>query len=459
MRDESKDIGAIEASAGCGCNEEDTEQIKRRKRLHEMEDTDLLTAGQYQTIQWQELWTDKITLDKEEVPLLTSDKLISISHFYKAGTLLLLLVLNLHLCENVASLPVNVRGTGNNQVYLQDLFNHAIRLSYNISELNREMRKMFMLELNKDEKNMLKMLDSCHSPPINTPKTIQESRKLSVHPGIEHDYAEWSDLKSLQAADEETCLSSLFKLSFCLAIDTYMVDLNLKYLISGALLLLVVPNLLLWENVASVPLSTNETDDDNLYLEELFDHAMILLHNISKLNIEMRKIYMLEYFEDQEFLVKTLTCCHNYTIKTPKNMDAIQKISVEDFPKLILSRVQAWNDTLHNLLTILESTPGTHDAVLSIARDIRTKNAELFEASKKILNKIYGKIEIVDHAVLTGLEDFQSSDEDFRLFALCKLSYCLRQDMNMVNIYLQLLSCVMLVKSDVCLYPQIRDNS
>lgn len=104
-----------------------------------------LTAGQHQTIQWQELWTDKITLDKEEeVPLLTSDKLISVSRFYKAGTLLLILVLNLFLWKNVASLPVNVRGTGNDQVYLQDLFNHAIRLSYNISELNREMRKMFV---------------------------------------------------------------------------------------------------------------------------------------------------------------------------------------------------------------------------------------------------------------------------------------------------------------------------
>lgn len=56
--------------------------------------------------------------------------------------------------------------------------------------------------------------------------------------------------------------------------------------------MLLVSNFLLWENVASVPLSTNETDADNLYLEELFDHAMILLHNISKLNTEMRRTYV-----------------------------------------------------------------------------------------------------------------------------------------------------------------------
>ncbi|XP_052584461.1 prolactin-7C1-like [Peromyscus californicus insignis] len=206
--------------------------------------------------------------------------------------LLLILVLNLLLCENVAPLPVNVPGAGQGEVYLQDLFDHALMLSYNISELNREMRKMFMLYLYKNEKTMSKMLDSCRTVPVDIPQTIQEARKLSledflkltlnlmgtwndplhyqvakltgmpgandailstakdietqnkellklikwilnmVHPGIENeDYAEWSDLESLQASDEKTCLSALFKLSFCLETDTKKVDLNLKYLI------------------------------------------------------------------------------------------------------------------------------------------------------------------------------------------------------------------------------------
>lgn len=50
--------------------------------------------------------------------------------------------------------------------------------------------------------------------------------------------------------------------------------------------------------------------------------------------------------------------------------------------------MQAWNDTLHNLLIILGSMPGTHDDVLSLAKDIRTKTAELFEDTKGILNKV-----------------------------------------------------------------------
>ncbi|OBS63874.1 hypothetical protein A6R68_07587, partial [Neotoma lepida] len=114
------------------------------------------------------------------------------------------------------------------------------------------------------------------------------------------------------------------------------------------LLLLLVSNLLLWEKVASVPLSSDEIDDDQLYLKKLFDHAMILSQNISKLNIEMRRTYL------------------------------------EDFPKLILSRLRAWNDTLKNLLTILGNR--THNDVISLAKDIERKYAELSEDIKSILS-------------------------------------------------------------------------
>ncbi|XP_076429214.1 prolactin-7A1-like isoform X3 [Peromyscus maniculatus bairdii] len=240
----------------------------------------------------------------------------------------------------------------------------------------------------------------------------------------------------------------------------------------GALLLLLVSNLLLWENVVSVPLSSNETDDDQLYLKELFDHALILSQDISKLNTEMRRIFtisessakffdkfMFEFLGGKELLVKTLTRCHNYSIKTPENVDEAQKISLEDFPKLILSRVRAWNDTLDNLLTILGSMPGMHDDILSIAKDIRTKNAELFEHTKSILSKVFGTTENVDYTFWSGLEDFQSSDEDFRFFALCKSSYCLHVDMNTVDLSLMLLGCVVLVDSDICSSPRIGDYS
>ncbi|KAL6088715.1 hypothetical protein STEG23_000806, partial [Scotinomys teguina] len=414
----------------------------------------------------------------------------------KAGMFLLILVLNLLLCENVAPLPMNVSGAGHRQVYLQDLFDHALMLTYNISELNMEMSNMFLLDLNKDEKTMSKMLDSCHTLPINSPQTIQEARKLALEDFLKivlNLMGTWNDplhyqvakltgmpgandailstAKGIEAQNKELLkliswiLNTMtlcwpFSMKFHKETDLEQINATIHPILmfilnqfhttvrhedkmKGELLLLVVvSNFLLWENVASVPSSSIETDDDQLYLKELFDHAMILIQNISKLNTELRRTYMLEFFEDQEFLIKTLTCCHNYSIKTPENLDEAQRISVEDFPKLILSRVWAWNDTLKNLLTILRNRTGTHNDVILLAKDIERKNAELSEDIKNILSSIYIKTENVDYTVLTGLEDLQSSDEEFRHFALCKLSYCLRVDMNMVDICLKLLICV-----------------
>ncbi|XP_057644042.1 prolactin-7A1-like [Chionomys nivalis] len=250
---------------------------------------------------------------------------------------------------------------------------------------------------------------------------------------------------------------------------------------SWALLVLLMSNLLLWENVTSAPLNSNETDE--LYLTELFDHARLLCQNIRDLNMDLPRVFtvsassakvsnkfvstsspsgssnqMLELLGNQEFLVKNLISCHNYSIKSPENMDEVQKISLEDFPKLILSRMQAWNDTLHNLLIILGSMPGSYNDVLSLAKDIRTKTAKLFEDTKSILSKIYGTTENVDYTLWSGLEAIQSSDEDSRFIVLCKLSYCLHTDLQTVDLSLMILRCMVLVDSDICSSPRIGDS-
>ncbi|XP_052013546.1 prolactin-7A1-like isoform X2 [Apodemus sylvaticus] len=254
---------------------------------------------------------------------------------------------------------------------------------------------------------------------------------------------------------------------------------------SWALMLLVVPNLLLWEKVASVPLSSNGTDDDPLSIKGQFDGAMILSKNISDLNMELRRIFtiseisaklfdkflsssslnsydqfMLEFLGHQE-LLKNLTYCHKYSIKIPEDMEEAQKvISLEDFPNLILSRMQAWNETLKDLINLLETTPEMDDDILPIYKNIGTKIAELLVDTESILSQIYGTTENVDdYTSWSGLEDFQSSDEESRFFALCKLTYCLHVDIHTANLYLQFLRCVVLVNSDSCLSPKIESDS
>ncbi|XP_055475048.1 prolactin-7A2-like [Psammomys obesus] len=239
---------------------------------------------------------------------------------------------------------------------------------------------------------------------------------------------------------------------------------------AGALLLLVSCPLL-WKNVASVPLSSNDTDDYQELLNELFDHAQNMSQNIGVLNLELRRVYTVgdfteklyhryvnEFIEDQEFMMKTLTCCHKYSMKTPENIDEAQEISLDYFPKLILSRLQAWNETLQKLQTILGSTPDIPNGALSLAKDIKGKMSELFEDSKNILSSIYGRTENVESTVYSGLEDLNSPDQESRFFAICKFSYCLRRDMHTVDICLQLLRCVVLVNND-CRSIKIEDTS
>ncbi|XP_031215082.1 prolactin-7A2-like [Mastomys coucha] len=240
---------------------------------------------------------------------------------------------------------------------------------------------------------------------------------------------------------------------------------------SGALLL-VVSSLLLWENVASGPLNSNENDDDPLAIKGLLHNARRLTQNITDLNMELRRTYtvkevseklhdqyLFEFIEDMEFLVKALTCCHNYSIKTPENLDEAQEIPFNDFPKVILSRMWAWNETSKFLLTILRSIPGMDNDVILLAKDIETKLAELFKYIQSILSLIYGTTENVDNTVFSGLEDLKTSDEEFSFFALCKFSYCLRVDIHMVELYLKLLECVVTVNSDICLSTNSRDSS
>nr|Q9R006.1 RecName: Full=Prolactin-7A2; AltName: Full=Placental prolactin-like protein F; Short=PLP-F; Short=PRL-like protein F; Flags: Precursor [Rattus norvegicus]AAD52848.1 prolactin-like protein F [Rattus norvegicus] len=238
------------------------------------------------------------------------------------------------------------------------------------------------------------------------------------------------------------------------------------------LLLMVVSNLLLWENVSSGNLNSNETDGDLLLHRGLFDTATRLSQDIRDLDIEFLRMYavnevseklynkhMLEFIEDMDFVVKALTCCHNYSIKTPENLDEAQQIPFNDFPWLILSRMWGWNETSKNLLTILRSIPGMHDDVISLAQAIERKLAELFEYTQSILTLIFGPTENVDRSIFSGLEDLKASDEELRFFALCKFSYCLRVDLQTIELYFKLLQCAVNVNSNVCLSINSEDSS
>jgi hypothetical protein len=81
---------------------------------------------------------------------ITSDNLGRIDHlkvgcvFVYTGSLLLLLVLNLLLCKNVAASPACAGGAANCRLSLQDLFTRAVALSDNIYKVAEDTFRDFV---------------------------------------------------------------------------------------------------------------------------------------------------------------------------------------------------------------------------------------------------------------------------------------------------------------------------
>ncbi|XP_057644078.1 prolactin-7C1-like isoform X1 [Chionomys nivalis] len=231
----------------------------------------------------------------------------------------------------------------------------------------------------------------------------------------------------------------------------------------GILLLLSVSNLLQWENVTSAPIDDNEIDYGEGSLKALFDHAIKLSQTSNDLTMEMRKLFfsdvfsskmfkkfVLDFLKDKKYMVKTLNCCHTFSLNTPETVEEARHISFEDFLKIILSLVHAWNNPLHHLVTELGTMKGAPDAILSRAKGIENINSELLGSINMILSMVHPGLEQNEkYPVWTDLASLQAADEERHFFALYKLLYCLRVDMYTIDLYLKHLRCV-LVNGDIC---------
>ncbi|XP_029324511.1 prolactin-7C1 isoform X2 [Mus caroli] len=218
--------------------------------------------------------------------------LLVLTHPSFLGILPLLLMSNLLQWEGVTSASIHHNENDYGEAYLKDLFDQAIKLSNDTMALTIEMRMIFVLDFLKDHKHMIETLNSCHTFSLSVPETWEEARKISledflkiivsilnswnkplyhletelhcmkgapdailiranvirtlnrelletilmilskVHPGMEAntDYPLWTDLASLQATNKERQFFALYKLFYCLRVDTFTVDLYLKYL-------------------------------------------------------------------------------------------------------------------------------------------------------------------------------------------------------------------------------------
>nr|XP_020043998.1 prolactin-like [Castor canadensis] len=195
------------------------------------------------------------------------------------GSLLLLLVLNLLLCKNVAASPACAGGAANCRLSLQDLFTRAVALSDNIYKVAEDTFRDFQKTYSTEPEFISRAINSCHTSSIPTPadkdqalntenyilptwlfftsfnvmfSVIDQSGTLlntvrgllrswedplqhlttTVNPGVVNEdiFSAWSGLSSLQKGDKNSRLVGFYNLFHCLRRDTNKVDNYLKIL-------------------------------------------------------------------------------------------------------------------------------------------------------------------------------------------------------------------------------------
>nr|XP_020010742.1 prolactin-like [Castor canadensis] len=208
------------------------------------------------------------------------------------GSLLLLLVLNLLLCKNVAASPACAGGAANCRLSLQDLFTRAVALSDNIYKVAEDTFRDFQKTYATGREFISRAINSCHTSSIPTPAdkdqalntesgtllnmvrgllrswedplqhlttTVRDMKEFpadmirrvqeieykthqlregmekiikQVEPGVINDdiFAAWSGLSSLQEGDKNSRLVGFYNLFHCLRRDTNKVDNYLKIL-------------------------------------------------------------------------------------------------------------------------------------------------------------------------------------------------------------------------------------
>ncbi|XP_036042768.1 prolactin-6A1-like [Onychomys torridus] len=220
---------------------------------------------------------------------------------------------------------------------------------------------------------------------------------------------------------------------------------------SGTLLKLLVLNLFLRENVASVPMHARLAGHGKMSVKDLLDRAITLSQNIRELTAEMHRIFLedVQYTPGRWFPKRDLTGCHTsaFAILIPK--EGAPQIRGIFLLKETIGMLGSWKNPLHYIANELSRMEEAPNDIISRAQNIEAKIKELTEALKRIVSKIHpGFQEIYVYPYWNGLASLQSPDEDTRFFALYNLFQCLTKDSRKVDSNLRLLTCLLIYKTD-----------
>ncbi|XP_052013733.1 prolactin-6A1-like isoform X2 [Apodemus sylvaticus] len=217
------------------------------------------------------------------------------------------------------------------------------------------------------------------------------------------------------------------------------------------LLMLLASNLILWNNVASVPMHDSWTRYDEMSLYDLLDHAIVLSHNVSDITAEMHKIFLEDvlYKPGRWFPESYLTACHTSALSISVSKEGTQQMPGVFLVKEMISMLGAWKYPLYHIATELSYMEEAPNEIISRVKSIEEKIKVLIDALKGILSKIQpGSPENEIYPMWNELASLQSPDEDVRYFTLFNLFLCLVKDTRKIDSNFRLLKCKLVYNRD-----------
>ncbi|XP_034365640.1 prolactin-5A1-like [Arvicanthis niloticus] len=229
-------------------------------------------------------------------------------------------------------------------------------------------------------------------------------------------------------------------------------QLSLTQPCSWALLLLLLSNLLLWENVVSVPMCEVINGQCQLTLEYLLNRARGLSENTNRLTSEIFNEFDKEHAPVRVSWGKIPLVCYNYSLPVSDSTTQEQEIQPEVLLKVTIGMLLGWNHTLRHIaadMADLKSIPGV-GVFISNVRKIAAK----FTRLTRVLQEVKSLLKLVrlepeeddDYPASTGFPSLHLLTKPSRLTVYHAVLGCVNYDAEKIATHVKILRCKMIHK-------------
>uniref|UniRef100_A0A8C6G7B7 Prolactin family 5, subfamily a, member 1 n=1 Tax=Mus spicilegus TaxID=10103 RepID=A0A8C6G7B7_MUSSI len=212
---------------------------------------------------------------------------------------------------------------------------------------------------------------------------------------------------------------------------------------SGTLLLLLLSNLFMWENVASVPRCIMEDGGCQKVLNYIFNITSTISENFNNLSSETLKDFDTECDPHQKFQNRPTMTCHTSSRSISNNKRKAERMRPVVLLNVTIRMLAAWKNLLYHVENNMADLDGTPYVIISkvklIDRQIKklTKNLQNI---KTILSQVHPELKKnEDYPAWSGEPYVQQSKRRVQLFGLHSLFVCLNNDAQKASDFINIL--------------------